>query len=158
MSGAEERVEAEVVRTRLWRHRPQGEKPHTHSAATLLIEGLNEVRLPQADGLERGTRVDVWIRRGRISQWPYFVELASARTTDEATPAAPEAEASAEPPAEEPPPAVSPGKESPPAPFEPSSLRSPDPRHRIKRARSNPGSGAARMSGHRIRRGGFTSG
>lgn len=77
-SGPEEIVEAQVLETRLWRHRPADGRPHTHSRAILIIEGLNEVRIDQADGFRRGQRVPVWIRRGRLSGYPYFQELASA--------------------------------------------------------------------------------
>jgi hypothetical protein len=74
-SGPQERVEAEVTETRLWRHFPQGGKPHQHVAATLQIEGLSETTLDTADGYARGQRVPVWIRRGRISGWPHFLDL-----------------------------------------------------------------------------------
>jgi hypothetical protein len=75
-TGAEEVVDARVVRTRPWRHRPQDGTPHTHSNATIVIRGLNKVMLRQADGLEEGERVPVRIRRGRLTGWPYFMELA----------------------------------------------------------------------------------
>lgn len=84
LTGAEERVEAQVLRTHLWRHRTSPGQSHTHSDATLIIEGLNEVTVPRADTLQRGARVDVWIRRGRVSGWPYFVEMASERPGQEA--------------------------------------------------------------------------
>lgn len=74
-SGPQERIEAEVIETRFWRHYPQGGEPHSHQAATLLIEGLSEARLDRADGYERGQRVQVWIRRGRVSGWPHFLDL-----------------------------------------------------------------------------------
>jgi hypothetical protein len=44
-------------------------------AATLQIEGLSEFTLQRADGYERGQRVEVWIRRGGISGWPYFLDV-----------------------------------------------------------------------------------
>lgn len=75
-SGPQERVEAEVTETRRWRHTPQGGKPHGHVAAKLEVEGLSEITLQRADGYERGQRVQVWIRRGRISGWPYFLDIA----------------------------------------------------------------------------------
>jgi hypothetical protein len=74
-SGPQERVESEVTETRRWRHIPQGRKPHPHVAATLQIEGLSETTLQRADDYERGQRVEVWIRRGRISGWPYFLDV-----------------------------------------------------------------------------------
>jgi hypothetical protein len=75
-SGPHAVVEAEVVRTRLWHHRPPDGRPHTHSDATLLIQGLNEVLVRRADTLEKGQRVPVLVRPGRLTAWPYFVELA----------------------------------------------------------------------------------
>jgi hypothetical protein len=77
-SGPHAMVQAEVVRTHLWRHRPPDGRPHTHSNATLLIQGLNEVYVPRADNLEKGDRVEVLVRLGRLTGWPYFVELAEA--------------------------------------------------------------------------------
>jgi hypothetical protein len=74
-SGPQERVEAEVIETRRWRHLPQGREPHPHVAATLQVEGLSETTLERADGYERGQRVQVWIRRGRISGWPHFLDV-----------------------------------------------------------------------------------
>ncbi|MEE9218398.1 MAG: hypothetical protein V3U98_04965 [Acidobacteriota bacterium] len=75
-SGLEEVVEAEVIRTQRWRHSPQGGQTHFHNRATLLIEGLSEHTIDQAPEFQRGQRVPVWIRRGRISGRPYFQELA----------------------------------------------------------------------------------
>jgi hypothetical protein len=89
LSGPEEIVEAQVLQTRFWRHRPANARPHNHTRAILIIEGLNEVNLDQADGLSRGQRVSVWIRRGRLSGYPYFQEVVS-----------PEDLAAVEPPAE----------------------------------------------------------
>ncbi len=79
--GPEETVQAEVLRTRLWRHGPPGGQAHTHTSATLVIEGLTEATLDRADGLARGQRFPVRIRRGRLTGWPYFVgpEDAEAR-------------------------------------------------------------------------------
>jgi hypothetical protein len=74
-SGPQERVESEVTETRRWRHNPQGGRSHPHVAATLQIEGLSETTIQQADSYERGQRVAVWIRRGRISNWPYFLDV-----------------------------------------------------------------------------------
>jgi len=74
-SGPESRTEAEVTETRLWRHFPQGGESHTHVAATIRIEGLSEARLERADDYERGQRLQVWIRRGRISGWPHFLDV-----------------------------------------------------------------------------------
>jgi len=75
-SGSEELVEAEVVQTRRWRHQKDDGTSHPHIAATLKIEGLSEVTLERADGYERGQRVLVWVRRGPISGWPYFLDVA----------------------------------------------------------------------------------
>jgi hypothetical protein len=95
-AGGEEVVDAHVVQTRPWRHRPQqGGTSHIHTNATLLIRGLNRVSLRQADGLEKGQQVPVRIRRGLLSGWPYFLELVNASP--------PEAEPAPEP-ADAPPP------------------------------------------------------
>jgi hypothetical protein len=75
-AGSHAIVDAEVVRTRIWRHRPQDGKPHIHTDAILLIQGINEVTLRRADTLEKGQRVRVLVRTGRLTGWPYFVELA----------------------------------------------------------------------------------
>jgi hypothetical protein len=75
-SGPEELVEAEVVETRRWRHQKDDGTSHPHIAATLKIEGLSETTLQRADSYERGQRVLVWVRRGPISGWPYFLDVA----------------------------------------------------------------------------------
>jgi hypothetical protein len=75
-SGPQEIVEAEVTETRRWRHYTAAGKSHPHLAATLQIEGLSDTTLDRADGYVRGQRVPVWIQRGRISGWPYFLDLA----------------------------------------------------------------------------------
>jgi hypothetical protein len=75
-SGPEELVEAEVIQTRRWRHQKDDGTSHPHIAATLKIEGLSEVTLERADSYERGQRVLVWVRRGPISGWPYFLDVA----------------------------------------------------------------------------------
>lgn len=74
--GPQELVEAEVIETRRWRHVAADRTSHPHTAARLLIEGLSEETLERADGYERGQRVLVWIRRGRISGWPHFLDVA----------------------------------------------------------------------------------
>jgi hypothetical protein len=93
LSGPEELVEAQVLRTRFWRHRPANARPHNHTRAILIIEGLNEVNIDQADGFSRGQRVSVWVRRGRLSGYPYFQELASAEDLAAVTPPAEPGEA-----------------------------------------------------------------
>jgi hypothetical protein len=75
-SGPEELVEAEVIQTRRWRHQKDDGTSHPHIAATLKIEGLTEATLERADNYERGQRVLVWVRRGPISGWPYFLDVA----------------------------------------------------------------------------------
>ncbi len=74
-TGPSEQVMAEVIETRRWRHVEPGGSSHPHTAATLRIEGLSETTLDRADGYIRGQRVPVWIRRGRISDWPYFRDV-----------------------------------------------------------------------------------
>lgn len=75
-TGPDERVKAEVVRTHRWVHVTPGSGSHTHIRATLRIEGRNEVTVDRADGFERGQWVPVWVRRGPITGWPYFEDLA----------------------------------------------------------------------------------
>lgn len=75
-SGPQELVEAEVTETRRWIHYTKAGKSHPHVAATLQIEGLSETTLDRTDGYARGQRVPVWIRRGRLSGWPHFLDLA----------------------------------------------------------------------------------
>jgi hypothetical protein len=75
-SGPQALVDAEVIETRLWRHTAEDGTSHVHTAATLRIEGLAEADLSRAEGYERGQRVPVWIRRGRMSSWPYFLDVA----------------------------------------------------------------------------------
>lgn len=74
-SGPQVTVDAEVIETRRWRHTAQDGTSHPHLSATLKIEGLSEATLDRADGYQRGQRVPVWIRRGRISGWPYFLDI-----------------------------------------------------------------------------------
>jgi hypothetical protein len=73
-SGRQELVDAEVIETRRWKHFNTGSE-HPHTSATLQIEGLSEVTLDRADGYQRGQRIPVWIRRGRISGRPYFLDV-----------------------------------------------------------------------------------
>jgi hypothetical protein len=75
-AGSYAEVDGVVIGTRLWRHRPPDGKPHLHSDARLLIEGLNEVTLRRADTLQEGERVRVLVRHGRLTGYPYFAELA----------------------------------------------------------------------------------
>jgi hypothetical protein len=74
-SGPQESVDAEVIETRRWRHTAQDGTSHPHTSATLKIEGLSEAHLERADGYQRGQRVPVWIRRGRITGRPYFLDV-----------------------------------------------------------------------------------
>lgn len=75
-TGPEEIVKAEVIRTQRWRHITRQTGPHTHIRATLLIEGRSKTTIDQGDAYQRGQWVPVWIRRGRLSGWPYFEDLA----------------------------------------------------------------------------------
>ena len=74
-AGSQELVDARVIETRLRKHYTDA-GAHSHTSATLQIEGLSEAVLDRADGYERGQQVPVWIRRGRISGWPYFLDVA----------------------------------------------------------------------------------
>ncbi len=74
-SGQDELVDAEVIRTQLWRHvTPTGS--HNHTRAIISIEGLTEQTLERADGFQRGQLVPVWIRRGQLTGWVSFQDLA----------------------------------------------------------------------------------
>ena len=73
-TGPSEIVEAEVVRTKRYKHVTQSGS-HDHVRATLLIDGRSEHVLEKADSYTRGQRVRVWIRRGRFSGYPYFDDL-----------------------------------------------------------------------------------
>ena len=84
-AGPQERVDAQVIETRLRKHYTDAGS-HSHTSATLQIEGLSEAVIDRADGYERGQRVPVWIRRGRISGWPYFLDLAKRGELDVAEP------------------------------------------------------------------------
>jgi hypothetical protein len=95
-SGPEEIVNAEVVRTQRWRHVSQQAGAHVHIRATLLIEGRNEEVVDRADAFQRGQWVPVWIRRGRVSGWPYFQDLAQAQPGGAEASAAEESPAPAE--------------------------------------------------------------
>ena len=81
-NGRQELVDAEVIETRLRKHYSNGTS-HTHTSVTLQIEGLSETALDRADGYVRGQRVPVWIRRGRISDWPYFLDVAKPAEIEE---------------------------------------------------------------------------
>lgn len=76
-SGPKELAEGEVTAIRTWRHVAADGTSHPHTAAKLLIEGLSEGAVERGDGYERGQRVPVWIRRGRITGWPHFIEVAT---------------------------------------------------------------------------------
>ncbi len=77
-SGPQEIAWAEVVETRRWRHAAPGEAPHAHLRAILVVEGVRRVVLDRADGLRRGQRIPVWVRRGRLTGRAYFLDLAQA--------------------------------------------------------------------------------
>lgn len=74
MGGPQELVEAEVVETQRWRHVPRTGSPHDHVRAILLIEGVTRLTREKADGFQRGQRVPVWIRRGRLTGRPRFLD------------------------------------------------------------------------------------
>jgi len=81
--GPQELVEAEVVETQRWRHVPSGGKAHDHVRAILLIEGVSRITRERADGFQRGQRIPVWIRRGRITGRPSFLDFAAEGETPE---------------------------------------------------------------------------
>lgn len=87
-AGPEEVVQAEVVDTRIWSHRGNDGRNHTHQRVTLEIEGLVRTTLERGDGLERGQTVPVRIRRGRLTGRPIFIdrEQPAAGLDEEASP------------------------------------------------------------------------
>ena len=72
--GPAEVVQAEVVHTRIWSHRGNDGRNHSHQRVTLEIEGLVRTTLERGDGLERGQTVPVRIRRGRLTGRPIFID------------------------------------------------------------------------------------
>jgi len=74
-TGPQEIVDAEVVDTQRYNHVNQASGPHTHIRATLLIDGRAKEVIPKADRLERGQHLEVWIRRGRLTNYPYYFDL-----------------------------------------------------------------------------------
>ena len=75
--GPNEVVEAEVIRTTRWKH-VTAKGSHPHLRATILIDGSSEEVIEKADGYSAGDTIRVWIRRGRISGWPYFSDVVEA--------------------------------------------------------------------------------
>ncbi len=73
-AGPDEIVQAVVIRTSRWTHFANNGS-HPHQRATLLLEGRTEMVIQKADDYTRGQQVPVWIRRGRLSGWPYFENL-----------------------------------------------------------------------------------
>ena len=64
--GPLETVRGRVASTRTYPHRGTGERPHTHTEAVIEYEGARYT-LPRADGLRKGQRILVDVRRGRLS-------------------------------------------------------------------------------------------
>ena len=73
--GPEEIVSAEVIQTQSYQHVNEKSGPHTHLRATILIDGRAEEDLQRADNYVRGQQLEVWIRRGRISNYPYYIDI-----------------------------------------------------------------------------------
>ncbi len=76
-SGPQELVQAEVIHTQQYQHVTQSSGAHSHTRATIRIEDAVEAALERAPNVQRGQKVQVWIRRGRISGRPYFQELSA---------------------------------------------------------------------------------
>ncbi|MEE8537193.1 MAG: hypothetical protein V3S71_04245 [Acidobacteriota bacterium] len=74
-SGPQELVQAEVTRTQQYQHVTQGGGAHSHTRATIRIEDWVEAALERAPNVQRGQKIQVWIRRGRLSGRPYFQEV-----------------------------------------------------------------------------------
>lgn len=73
--GAEQVVEATVIETQQYPHFNETSGKHTHIRATLLVDGQSEQTLQKADDLVRGQKIKVWVRKGRITGWPYFNDV-----------------------------------------------------------------------------------
>ena len=81
MSGEDETVQAEVIRTEIYRHQPRTGPAHTHQRATIEIEAGVTETLDRADQLQRGQLIPVRIQRGRLTGRAYFLnrdELSSS--------------------------------------------------------------------------------
>jgi hypothetical protein len=74
-SGSEEIVDAVVTGTQRYQHVNEISGPHTHIRATLLIDDRAEEVIQRADNYVRGQHLDVWIRRGPITGYPYFYDI-----------------------------------------------------------------------------------
>jgi len=74
-SGAEVAVDATVIQTQQYPHYNETSGAHTHLRATLLVDGKSEQVIERADTYQRGQKVKVWVRKGRITGWPYFNDL-----------------------------------------------------------------------------------
>jgi hypothetical protein len=75
MSANEEIVDAVVIQTQRYSHYNERSGTHFHLRATILVDGKSEQQITRADGYERGQRVKVWARKGRITGWPYYNDL-----------------------------------------------------------------------------------
>lgn len=75
-SGPSEMALAEVIETERYPHRTQGQGAHSHVRAILLIEGRVKTSIERGDQYRRGEQVKVWVRRGRITGRPRFLDLA----------------------------------------------------------------------------------
>ncbi len=84
-TGPDEIVQAVVIRTSRWTHFTNNGS-HPHLRATLSLEGRTEMVIQKADDYTRGQQVPVWIRRGRLSGWPYFENLVKPGEVEALTP------------------------------------------------------------------------
>ncbi len=82
-SGDEVAVDATVIQTQQYNHYNEKSGAHTHLRATLLVDGQSEQVIERADGYQRGQRVKVWVRKGRITGWPYFNDLVKPGEAEE---------------------------------------------------------------------------
>jgi hypothetical protein len=74
-SGSEIAVDATVILTQQYQHYNEKSGAHTHLRATLLVDGKSEHVVERADNYQRGQKVKVWVRKGRITGWPYFNDM-----------------------------------------------------------------------------------
>ena len=76
--GPLETISGEVGSTRTYPHQTATEPLHTHTEAMIEFEGRSHT-VSQADGVKRGQKVVVVVKRGRLSGRPRFVDFRPVR-------------------------------------------------------------------------------
>ncbi len=78
-----ETIRGQVVRVRTYSHQ-SGMRRHTHTEAVIEYEGTRHT-LPRADGLTKGQRILVDVRRGRLSGRPRYASFRGTESGAAAT-------------------------------------------------------------------------